>query len=191
MVGFLGAIISTPSQAIWIVQKYVCLRSWSCWSSAAAAVFSQAQICLQVFILTNHFTGWLHLLLRPLVAASLSSCLSLSLPLHLSISLSSSPPLPYHTQSSETPTLPPLGGNFHYLSIKVNPSDGFVFADCSSANLVPAPFGWLYQLYFGLHLWFPHSWLWKTRQREFNGLSPFWSGVTCMMTSGSTTPGNI
>lgn len=52
-----------------------------------------------------------------------------------SISPSSSP-----SKSSEAPKSPPLEVNSCYLSITLNPSDGFVLADSSSANLLPAQF---------------------------------------------------
>lgn len=51
------------------------------------------------------------------------------------LSPSSPPP-----KSSEGPKSPPLEVNSCYLSIGVNPSDGFVLADSSTANLLPAQF---------------------------------------------------
>lgn len=136
---------------------------------------------LQLCIPTNQLTVWLHLLFISLCSwkysrlltfkslCSLSSshwaCLRFFLPPHLSLSLPPSPRLPHHTQSGEAPHPPPLEENFHYLSIRVNPSDGFVFADSSSSNLVPSLSAWLYQLSPGRRPWFLHSGFWETRQR--------------------------
>lgn len=81
--------------------------------------------------------GWLNWLLCPLrgwkdfwllcrARSSLSHCPSL----HLPLSLSPSPPLTH----THTPSSPPLEQTFHYLSLPVQPFDGFVFPYSSSTN---------------------------------------------------------